>query len=125
MYPASDVVNGGSQRAVDAVGNFYLGVQKAFKNINNKLNVMIGETGWPSEGESFNKSPNSVKNLKDFWTGMGEWSSRNAVRTYMFEAIDEPYKGGTTGEAHYGWWYRSNNNEEEYVEKATNQRMKG
>lgn len=125
MYPANDVVNGGAQKAVDAVGNFYLAVRQAFKNINGNIDVMIGETGWPSEGQSFNNSPNSVSNQRDFWYKMSDWASRNSVRTYMFEAMDEPYKHGNSAEGHYGWWYRKNNQEEVYVEKASNQQMHG
>lgn len=125
MYPAANVVHGGSQQAVDAVGNFFLDVQNAFKSINNNIVVMIGETGWPSEGDSFNGSPNTIKNMQDFWSGMNEWASRNGVRTYMFEAIDEPFKSGFTGEPHYGWWYRQSNGAEDYVEKVTNTHMHG
>ncbi len=125
MYPASNAVHGGSRQAVDAVGNFFLAVQKAFKNINRNIDVMIGETGWPSEGQSFNGSPNSVKNMQDFWSGMNEWASRNSVRTYIFEAFDEPWKNGFSAEAHYGWWYRHSNGAEVYIEKVTNARVQG
>lgn len=125
MYPASDVVHGGAQRAVDAVGNFYLAVRKAFRDINGNLDVLIGETGWASEGQSFNNAPNSVANLKDYWTKMAEWASRNSVRTYMFEAMDEPFKSGNTAERHFGWWYRKSNNDEVYVEKASNREIRG
>jgi len=39
----------------------------------------------------------------------------------MFEAFDEPWKTGEAGEKHFGWWYRPNNAEAEYIEKATGQ----
>ena len=54
--------------------------------------MAIGETGWPSKGKSFNKSPNSVRNLVNFWTQMGKWASSNKVKVQMFEAFDEPWK---------------------------------
>lgn len=125
VYPNGDVVNDGVQQAVDAVGNFVLAVRKAFRDINQNIVVMIGETGWPSEGESRNASPNSIENMQAYWSGMNEWARRNSIRTYMFEAFDEPYRKLTTSDAHYGWWYRQSNDDEVYVEKATNAHVRG
>ncbi|XP_037042191.1 uncharacterized protein LOC119078659 [Bradysia coprophila] len=125
VYPNSSVVQDGSQQAVDAVGNFILSVKNVFRNINEKIDVMIGETGWPSEGLSLNGSPNSIKNFQAYWTGMNEWAKRNSIRTYMFEAFDEPYRSVTTSDAHYGWWYRQSNDDEVYVEKTTNVHVRG
>lgn len=124
MYPDKDVVHNGVKKAVEAVGNFYLAVRKEFQSINSKIDVIIGETGWPDAGESFNESPNNVENLKHFWYQMANWASRNAVRTYIFEAMDEPWKTGWSAETHYGWWKRQDNAAEVYVEKATGQQVK-
>lgn len=125
MYPTSNV--GDIKQAVDAVGSSFVAVEKAFKNINKNIDVMIGETGWPSEGESVNRSLNSIKNMQAYWSGMNEWATKNSVRTYMLEAFDEPYRGGPASDAyaHYGWWYRQSNNDEVYVEKVTNAHVRG
>lgn len=125
VYPAGDAVHDGIQQAVDAVGNFILAVRKAFKNINKSIDIMIGETGWPSEGESLNGSPNSIQNMQAYWSGMNDWAKQHSVRTYMFEAFDEPYRSLTTSDAHYGWWYRRSNDDEVYVEKTTNATVRG
>lgn len=82
---------------------------------------LSGETGWASEGETFNNAVNTIENEKRFWEGMRDWSSANRVKVQMFEAFDEPWKTGMEGEKHFGWWYRPNNNEARYIEKATGQ----
>ena len=92
LYPNWDVVNSGIPTAVSAVGNAFLGIRNVFKQINPNIEVAIGETGWPSQGKSFNNSPNSVSNLVNFWTQMGQWASSNQVKIQMFEAFDEPWK---------------------------------
>jgi exo-beta-1,3-glucanase (GH17 family) len=92
LYPSADVVNGGIPRAVEAVGNAFFGIRAAFKKINPNIEVAIGETGWPSQGKSFNNSPNSVSNLVSFWTQMGQWAAANQVKVQIFEAFDEPWK---------------------------------
>ncbi|XP_054163255.1 uncharacterized protein LOC128961070 [Oppia nitens] len=118
VYPDASVVNAGTQKSVEAVGNAFNSYVKKFKEVNPNIDVMIGETGWPSQGISFNKSPNNVQNLKNYWTQMGDWAARNKVLVHMFEAIDEPWKSSQTstdmtspsgpngGEGHYGWWQR-------------------
>jgi len=123
MYP--NVVNQGAQKAVDAIGNFYLAVRKAFLAVNKNISVIIGETGWPDAGQTYNQSPNNIQNLKMFWEAMGDWAARNAVRTYMFEAMDEPYKRGISSESHYGWWKRRDDNSEVYIEKVSNRQIGG
>ncbi|CAG2110695.1 unnamed protein product, partial [Medioppia subpectinata] len=118
VYPDNNVVKSGAAKSVEAVGNAFLGYRQKFKEVNGNIEVMIGETGWPSEGISFNASPNNAKNLRDYWSQMGEWANKNKVTVHMFEAIDEPWKSSKTSvdmtspsgpngaEGHYGWWQR-------------------
>jgi len=130
LYPANNVVHGTIKTAVDAVGNAYHGYVPAFRAINPHIEIMIGETGWPSEGISFNGSPNTVQKLKEYWTQMGEWAASNKVLVHMFEAIDEPWKSSKTStdmnshsgpngaEGHYGFWTRRDTpNGPQFVEK--------
>ncbi len=130
LYPANNVVHGGIKRAVDAVGNAYHSYIPAFRSINRNIEVIIGETGWPSQGISFNRSPNNPANLKEYWKLMGEWAARNKVRVMMFEAFNEPWKsskiskdwnapnGPNGAEGHYGFWKRHDGpNGPRYYEK--------
>ena len=129
LYPSQNVVNN-VHNAVEAIGNAYLSYVPKFKAINSGIQVMIGETGWPSEGVSFNHSPNNAHNLRDFWTQMGNWAATHKVLVHMFEAIDEPWKSSKTshdtnspsgpngGEGHYGWWRREDSSQgPKFVEK--------
>ncbi|XP_035706164.1 glucan 1,3-beta-glucosidase isoform X2 [Folsomia candida] len=108
-------------RAVQAISDAYYSARDGFWRTNPQLEVIIGETGWASEGETFNNAVNTIENEKRFWEGMRDWSSANRVKVQMFEAFDEPWKTGMEGEKHFGWWYRPNNNEARYIEKATGQ----
>lgn len=131
MYPEEALVHGPKEIAVEAIGKSFKRYAAAFHKINPNLKVIIGETGWPSKGVSFNKSPNTVANLVRFWHSMAAWASRNQVLVHMFEAIDEPWKsdpnnlnpndskGYNGGEGHYGWWTRQGNN---YIQKENGAR---
>jgi len=118
--------------AIQAVGGYFLYLRDGFKKENPNIEVLIGETGWPDQGKSFNESPNTIQNLNDYWVQMGQWATENKVRVQMFEAFDEPWKsdqnnadpnnpGGRFGaEGHYGWWKRTNNADANaYVEKVS------
>ncbi len=79
---------------------------------------MIGETGWPSAGISFNNSVNNAANAGAYFEAIKQWTAQRAVMTYYFEAIDEPWKsnrnasvppaapwqGPNGAEGHYGIW---------------------
>lgn len=104
----------------------FLSYRDAFKAINPKIEVQIGETGWPSMGISFNQTPNNNANLREYWRLIAAWAEQNHVMVQMFQAIDEPWKcdmastnrstfdGPNGAECHYGLWYRQG---DEYHEK--------
>lgn len=95
-------------------------VKKALLKVNPKIELMV-ETGWPSKGTSSNGSPNSVKNMHEYWAYMIKWAVRQRLRIFMFEAFDEPWKSDLTlsgrnvsnglcgSEDHYGLWRRKDN----------------
>lgn len=128
LYPEQRIVHDPIENTVNAVGNAFKSYEAAFRRINPRLKVLIGETGWPSQGVSFNKSPNNVANLVKYWKSMAAWASKNRVLVHMFEAIDEPWKsdpnnlnpnasnGFNGAEGHYGWWKRQGNR---YIEKES------
>jgi glucan 1,3-beta-glucosidase len=94
-------------------------IRAAVAGLNPQCEVMIGETGWPSAGISFNNSVNNVTNAKAYFAAMKQWAALRNVMTYYFEAIDEPWKsnrnasvpptapwqGPNGAEGHYGIWY--------------------
>lgn len=72
------------------------------------IDFWVGETGWPSEGTSFESSDPSVDNAKEFWQdaicAIRAWG----VNVAVFEAFDEAWKPDSSGtsdvEKHWGVW---------------------
>ena len=122
LYPTEGHASQGPASAAKEVFNYYFYLRSEIKKVNPNIEVMIGETGWPSEGNSFNNSPNNVENLVTYWKSINSWASQHRVKTQMFQAIDEPWKGQSSswkGESYYGWWYKPSNNDNRLVEKET------
>ena len=114
LYPGSNTPT--PQDGVNGVSQAFNTIKSAVAKINPQCQVMIGETGWPSQGISFNNTDNNVNNLKAYFEAIDKWASQQGVITYLFEAIDEPWKsnqnkldepwqGPNGAEGHYGLWY--------------------
>lgn len=85
-------------------------LKQAFANQNIGLEIRIGETGWPTQGAQKNQ-PNgflaNVTNAQWYYAAMVDWASSNGVKTVIFAAFDEPWKGpadGSNSEAFFGIW---------------------
>ncbi|ODM94562.1 putative chitinase 2 [Orchesella cincta] len=118
LYPGPNSNDAGA--AVQGISDAYFSSRDGFWRHNPNVEVIIGETGWASEGASFFNPPNlnTIEHEKNFWNGMRSWATQNRVKVQMFEAFDEPWKTGLEGEKHFGWWRRAPNSES-YIEKAT------
>jgi glucan 1,3-beta-glucosidase len=117
LYPPNPP--GTIQESVQSVAQSFDSIRAAVAGLNPQCEVMIGETGWPSAGISFNNSVNNVTNAKAYFAAMKQWAALRNVMTYYFEAIDEPWKsnrnasvpptapwqGPNGAEGHYGIWY--------------------
>jgi len=125
LYPGSNIPT--PQDTVNGVGEAFNTIKSAVAEINPQCEVMIGETGWPSEGVSFNNTDNNVNNLLAYFEAIDKWASQQGVITYLFEAIDEPWKsnqntqdppwqGQNGAEGHYGLWYL--NDQGQYTQKV-------
>ncbi|CAG7718990.1 unnamed protein product [Allacma fusca] len=122
VYPSNQHAQEGPRSAAINVMYYFLELQKAIKRVNPNIEVIIGETGWPSEGNSFNNSPNSVQNEVIYWKEINSLAVRKRVKVQMFEAIDEPWKGRSSqnkAESHYGWWSKPRSRENRFIEKET------
>jgi exo-beta-1,3-glucanase (GH17 family) len=84
--------------------------RKAFANQKIGLEIRIGETGWPTQGSQTGQ-PNAflanVTNAQWYYAAMNQWAASNNVKTIIFAAYDEPWKGtadGSNSEAFFGIW---------------------
>jgi len=139
IYPFNEATVTPAEGAVE-VENQYNAIKAAARALNPNIDVLIGETGWPSQGVSFNdvvngqlsSQDNTVANSQAYFESIQTWANQNLVETNWFEAIDEPWKAnqnnpntldpqGINGaEGHYGLWtYNSNGPNGQFTEKFT------
>jgi len=135
--PVSERVLGaaGIAASVNDVANQYASIKAAAQALNPSIEVLIGETGWPSQGVSFNNPDGSLNHgrqrarllQRDRPVG-----NANQVQVMYFEAIDEPWKsnqnntnpsdpkGFMGAEGHYGVWsYTTDDDSGSFVAKWT------
>lgn len=72
----------------------------------NGKRVIITETGWPSQGESFKNSHPSKDNAMKYFINTQLWSLTENIEIFYFSSFDESWKVGPEGEvgAHWGIW---------------------
>lgn len=79
-------------------------VYKDLKTRHPQKLIVLGETGWatnynpdkkgPGQQGSLIKGEVSFKAQEKFLSGLYEWINKTKVTTFLFEAFDEPWKGG-------------------------------
>lgn len=72
----------------------------------NGKKVIITETGWPSQGESFKDSHPSNENAIKYFINTQLWSKEEGIDVFYFSSFDESWKVGAEGEvgAYWGIW---------------------
>ncbi|MDI1317845.1 glycosyl hydrolase family 17 protein [Flavobacterium sp.] len=77
----------------------------------NGKKVIITETGWPSQGESFKDSHPSRENAMKYFINSQLWSKEAKIDIFYFSSFDESWKTGPEGEvgAHWGIWDKNEN----------------
>ena len=72
----------------------------------NGKKVIITETGWPSQGESFKDSHPSKENAIKYFINTQLWSKEEDIDIFYFSSFDESWKVGAEGEvgAYWGIW---------------------
>ena len=66
--------------------------------------IVIYDTGWPSDGQVVNKAFPSLTNQQKYLSGISAYCQENKLLYYYFEAFDESWKRMAEGEtgAHWG-----------------------
>ena len=72
----------------------------------NGKKVIITETGWPSQGESFKDAHPSKDNAIKYFINTQLWSQEEEIDIFYFSSFDESWKVGAEGEvgAYWGIW---------------------
>lgn len=73
--------------------------------------IVVSETGWPSDGDIVGRAVPSAENAAFFFLNFVSWAQTSSVDYFYFEAFDESWKasyGGPQG-AHWGIWDKEGN----------------
>jgi exo-beta-1,3-glucanase (GH17 family)/cellulose synthase/poly-beta-1,6-N-acetylglucosamine synthase-like glycosyltransferase len=87
------------EAAVDHVFLRYEELQRAFP----KKRIVIGEVGWPSNGDRIKLAVASKENAARFMREFLDRARNRPVEYYLMEAFDQPWKIGPEGRAG-GYW---------------------
>lgn len=76
------------------------------KQVAGNKEVIIGETGWPSEGNQIGEAKPSPENASYYFLNFVSYARAKNVKYFYFEAFDEEWKAKYEGPqgAHWGIW---------------------
>lgn len=68
--------------------------------------VIITETGWPSQGSRLDDAQPSSANALRYFLNVQQWSAENEIGMFYFSSFDESWKVGAEGDvgAYWGLW---------------------
>ena len=68
--------------------------------------IVIGETGWPSQGNTIGNAVASEQNSAFYFLNFVSWAKANDIQYFYFEAFDEEWKIKNEGPqgGHWGIW---------------------
>lgn len=84
---------------------------KQVKAIAGGKTVIVGETGWPSEGNTIGEAIPSLANASYHFLNFVSWARANNVPYFYFTSLDESWKAQYEGPqgAHWGVWDKNGN----------------
>lgn len=65
--------------------------------------VIITETGWPSEGEALQGAQPGWRNARDYFVNTQLWSANNGIPVFYFASFDESWKTSSEGAVGACW----------------------
>lgn len=76
------------------------------KNLSGGKEVLITETGWPSQGQSLGGAHPSEENAIKYFINAQLWAKAENIGMFYFSSFDESWKVGPEGDvgAHWGIW---------------------
>lgn len=73
------------------------------KNIAGDKEVIISETGWPSEGQEVEGAQPTPQNAMKYFINVQHWARENDVKVFYFSSFDETWKMRQEGEVGSRW----------------------
>lgn len=86
------------------------------KSVAQGKKIIITETGWPSQGESFKDSHPSRENAIKYFINSQLWSQEENIDIFYFSSFDESWKVGAEGEVGAYWGIWDKNEKQKYNE---------
>jgi exo-beta-1,3-glucanase (GH17 family) len=100
-----------TQAVTNSMNGTLAALKSAFLSQNVSTKIRIGETGWPSQGSQPAQPGNFLASAQQalwHYEAIKNWSVANAIKTIIFEAYDEPWKGSpdqSNSEGFFGIWH--------------------
>ncbi len=88
--------------------NQFVSDYNALKEAVPNKTIVVGETGWPSQGPPNGAAVPGIDNERQYFQQYSQWASNNQVTSFIFEMFDEPWKGEPY-EAHFGLYTTDSN----------------
>lgn len=68
--------------------------------------VIISETGWPSQGTGLNEAQPGYENALRYFLNIQQWVEDEGIESFYFSSFDEAWKTGDEGDvgAYWGLW---------------------
>lgn len=94
----------------NAVAYLHAKHQEVVAKANGK-EVIVSETGWPSDGNQIGQAIPSLENACYFFLNFTSWAQAEGFNYFYFEAFDELWKAAYEGPqgAHWGVWDKDGN----------------
>lgn len=100
------------EQAPAHIGRIYSRVQQEAQRLGQDKPILIGESGWPSEGRQRGQAIPSVVNEAEFIRGLIEVANANHFDYNIVEAINQPWKSELEGVVGANWGLFSSVREE-------------
>ena len=87
---------------IDNAAAAFMNSINALKAVSGGKQVLISETGWPTDGGTNGSAVPNEENAAQFFEQIREWSLSTGTQVLYFDAADEPWKAGPNGEGDVG-----------------------